>query len=101
MCRNIKRLFNFDPVATPEEVRASALQYVRKLSGMRVPARANVGVFERAVQEVTEASQRLLEGLTTQAAPRSREEEARKARARGEAREARLRERLRSDGGAA
>ena len=91
MCRNIKRLHNFSPPATEEEVRASALQFVRKLSGTTRPSAANVEVFDRAVDEVAAAAARLLEGLVTNAAPRTREEEARKARERGRKREARMR----------
>lgn len=82
MCRNIKTLFNLEPPATDEEIRASALQFVRKLSGSTHPSRANVEAFERAVDEVSEAARRLLDSLTTSASPRNREEEARKARAR-------------------
>lgn len=86
MCRNIKTLANFAPPATGEEIRASALQFVRKLSGTTKPSRANEEVFHRAVEEVTEAAERLIRSLTTSAAPRNREEEARKARDRSERR---------------
>ncbi|HEX4030822.1 MAG TPA: DUF2277 domain-containing protein [Terracidiphilus sp.] len=86
MCRNIKMLFNFDPPVTPEEVRAAALQYVRKVSGFSKPSRANEAAFAAAVDEIAEASMRLLERLETAAAPRNREEEAARARARGLAR---------------
>lgn len=79
MCRNIKTLANFEPPATDDEIRASALQFVRKLSGTSRPSRANELAFHRAVAEVTEAAQRLIESLTTSAPPRNREEEARKA----------------------
>jgi hypothetical protein len=79
MCRNIKTLANFEPPATDDEIRASALQFVRKLSGVNRPSRANEVVFNRAVEEVTEAARRLVRSLTTSAAPRTREEEARKA----------------------
>jgi len=82
MCRNILTLANFEPPATEDEVRASALQFVRKLSGMTKPSRANVEVFDRAVDEVTAVARRLLDSLHTTAAPRHREEEARKARER-------------------
>lgn len=82
MCRNIKTLFNLEPPATDDEIRASALQFVRKLSGSTHPSRANDAAFERAVDEVSEAARRLLDSLTTSASPRNREEEARKARAR-------------------
>jgi hypothetical protein len=86
MCRNIKTLANFAPPATAEEIRASALQFVRKLSGTSRPSRANEDVFNRAVDEVTSAAQRLIHSLTTSAAPRNREDEARKARERSERR---------------
>jgi hypothetical protein len=82
MCRNIKTLANFDPPATEEEIRASALQFVRKLSGTTRPSRANEDVFNRAVEEVTEAATRLIRSLKVNAPPRNREEEARKARER-------------------
>ena len=82
MCRNIKTLANFEPPATQEEIRASALQFVRKLSGTARPAKANEAAFNRAVDEVTSAAERLIQSLTTNAAPRNREEEARKARER-------------------
>jgi hypothetical protein len=82
MCRNIKTLFNFDPPATDEEIRASALQFVRKLSGMNKPSRANEAAFEQAVDEVAAAAERLVRSLTINAPPRDREEEARKARER-------------------
>jgi hypothetical protein len=82
MCRNIKTLANFAPPASPDEVRASALQFVRKLSGSTRPSRANEQAFQRAVDEVTAAAHRLLDTLVTSAPPRSREEEARKARER-------------------
>ena len=82
MCRNIKTLANFEPPATDDEIRASALQFVRKLSGTTRPSRANEEAFQRAVDEVTEAAQRLIHSLQTSAAPRNREEEARKARER-------------------
>ena len=82
MCRNIRTLANFDPPATEEEIRASALQFVRKLSGFTHPSRTNEEAFHRAVEEVTEVARRLIESLETRAAPRNREEEARKARER-------------------
>jgi hypothetical protein len=82
MCRNIKTLFNFDPPATTDEVNASALQFVRKLSGMNKPSKANEEVFELAVERVAAAAQEMLNSLTTIAAPRDREEEALKAKAR-------------------
>ena len=86
MCRNIKTLHNFDPPATDEEVRAAALQYVRKISGSTKPSKANETAFERAVEEVTATSLRLLSELVTTAAPRDREVEAARARARAEKR---------------
>jgi hypothetical protein len=82
MCRNIKTLANFAPPATDDEVRASALQFVRKLSGTTRPSRANAEVFDRAVEEVSAAAHRLIDALTTSAPPRNREEESRKARER-------------------
>ncbi len=82
MCRNIKTLANFEPPATPGEIRASALQFVRKLSGANKPSRANEAAFNRAVDEVTAAAERLIRSLETHAPPRNREEEARKARER-------------------
>lgn len=82
MCRNIKTLANFTPPATDDEIRASALQFVRKLSGTTKPSKANEAVFHQAVDEVTAAAQKLVRSLTTNAPPRTREEEARKAKAR-------------------
>jgi len=82
MCRNIKTLANFAPPATDDEIRASALQFVRKLSGSNRPSRANEAAFYAAVDEVTAAAQRLIGSLTTTAPPRNREEEARKAQER-------------------
>lgn len=82
MCRNIKTLANFSPPATDDEIRASALQFVRKLSGTTRPSKANEEPFARAVDEVTAAAHRLIASLTTSAPPRNREEEARKARER-------------------
>lgn len=82
MCRNIRTLYNFDPPATEEEVRAAALQYVRKISGFNKPSRANAEAFARAVDAVAAASDQLLRELRTAAAPRDREAEAAKARAR-------------------
>lgn len=82
MCRNVKTLFNFAPPATDDEVRAAALQFVRKLSGFTRPSRANQAVFDRAVDDVARAAQRLLDGLTTTAPPKDREIEAAKARLR-------------------
>jgi hypothetical protein len=82
MCRNIRPLYNFEPPATEEEVRAASLQYVRKISGFTKPSQANAAAFERAVDRVTEASMELLGELTTAAPPKDREVEAAKARAR-------------------
>ncbi len=82
MCRNIHQLHNFDPPATSEEVRAAALQYVRKVSGAAKPSQANQDAFDAAVAEVAHATQHLLDHLTTAAPPKNREVEAAKARAR-------------------
>jgi hypothetical protein len=82
MCRNIKTLFNFEPPATDAEVRDAALQFVRKLSGFNRPSKSNEVAFERAVDEVAQAAQRLLDALKTQALPRDRATEAAKARVR-------------------
>jgi hypothetical protein len=82
MCRNIKTLYNFKPPATEEEVRASALQFVRKLSGATRPSKANEAAFNRAVDQVTKVAQELLDSLITTAPPRDRDVEAAKARAR-------------------
>ena len=82
MCRNIRTLFNFEPPATEEEIRASAVQFVRKLSGFTHPSRANEAAFERAVDEVTETARRLLGALETTSPAKNREVEAMKARAR-------------------
>ena len=82
MCRNIKTLANFEPPATDEEIRASALQFVRKLSGSTHPSHVNESAFLQAVDEVTATARRLLDSLETRAAPRNRVEEARKARER-------------------
>jgi hypothetical protein len=86
MCRNIRTLANFDPPATDDEIRASALQFVRKLSGMNRPSRANEEAFNRAVDEVTTAARRLIASLMTNAPSRNREDEARKARERARVR---------------
>ena len=94
MCRNIKTLHNFKPPATEEEIQASALQFVRKLSGFTQPSRANQLAFDRAVEQVGKAAQELLAALVTNAPPRYREVEAAKARARAA-------DRFRSDGGRA
>jgi hypothetical protein len=86
MCRNIRTLYNFDPPATEAEIHASAVQFVRKLSGFTRPSRANEEAFERAVDEVSAAARTLLASLVTNSPPRDREEEAAKARARFERR---------------
>ena len=88
MCRSIHTLYNFEPSATEEEVRAAALQYVRKISGFTTPSRANAEAFERAVDAVAAASSRLLGELVTAASPKDREREAAKARARRAQRQA-------------
>jgi hypothetical protein len=82
MCRNIKTLHNFEPPATKEEIRASAIQFVRKLSGFTKPSKTNELAFDRAVEKVTQAAEELLDSLVTNAPPRDREIEAAKARAR-------------------
>ena len=82
MCRNIKTLFNFDPPATDEEIRAASLQFVRKLSGFHEPSKANEAAFNKAIDEVAFAAQKLLNQLTTHAEPHNREEKAAKAHAR-------------------
>jgi hypothetical protein len=86
MCRNIKTLANFEPPATSDEVRASALQFVRKLSGSTHPSRANEAAFDLAVDEVTAVAERLIQSLQTKAAPRNRDEERRKAQERSQKR---------------
>ena len=86
MCRNIKTLANFEPPATSDEIRASALQFVRKLSGTTKPSKANEEAFNRAVDEVTAAARKLIRSLTTTAAPRNREEERQKAMERSQRR---------------
>ena len=82
MCRNIKTLFNFEPPATDDEIRAASLQFVRKLSGFNTPSKANKAAFDAAIEEVFHAGHSLLHGLETQSPPRDRETEAQKARAR-------------------
>ena len=86
MCRNIKQLHNFEPPATDEEMREASLQYVRKISGSTKPSQANTEAFNRAVDEVTAATTKLLDALVTNAPPKDREEEAAKRRARAEKR---------------
>jgi hypothetical protein len=82
MCRNIRTLHNFEPPATHEEMHAAAVQYVRKVSGMQKPSQANAAAFERAIAEVAEATERLLDALVTSAPPRDRDVEAERRRAR-------------------
>jgi hypothetical protein len=82
MCRNIKTLYNFEPPATEEEIRGAALQYVRKISGFTKPSQVNEAAFQVAVEEIAEASTKLLNALETKAPPKNREEEAAKAKAR-------------------
>jgi len=82
MCRNIRTLFNFDPPATNEEIRAASLQFVRKLSGFNAPSKANETAFNRAIDEVSRSARRLIDSLTTNAEPRNREEVAARARER-------------------
>ena len=82
MCRNIKPLFNFDPPVTPEEVRAASLQFVRKITGFNKPSKANEEAFQAAIEEIANISARLIHSLETTAPPKSREEEAAKAKAR-------------------
>jgi len=86
MCRNIRTLFNFEPPATEAEIRASALQFVRKLSGFTAPSKANEAAFNQAVDDVTDVARRLLASLATASPPRNRDVEAMKARARARAR---------------
>jgi hypothetical protein len=86
MCRNIKTLFNFEPLATEEEIRASSLQFVRKLSGFNKPSKANEAAFERAVDQVAGAARTLISSLITTADPRDRDVEAQRARAKAAAR---------------
>ena len=86
MCRNIKTLANFEPPATDDEIRASALQFVRKLSGTTRPSRVNEAVFNQAVDDVTAIARRLIASLETHAPPRNRDEEARKAKERAQRR---------------
>lgn len=86
MCRNIKPLFNFDPPTTEEEIRAASLQFVRKISGFTKPSKGNEAPFQAAVDDIVSISSRLLESLETIAAPKNREEEAAKAKARSVAR---------------
>ena len=82
MCRNIRTLFNFEPPATEEEIRAAALQFVRKLSGFNAPSKANEAAFDEAIDDVAAVARRLIDSLTTTATPKNRDDEAAKARAR-------------------
>jgi hypothetical protein len=86
MCRNIRTLFNFEPPATEDEIRAASLQFVRKLSGFNVPSKANKAAFDRAIDEVAAAARTLIDSLVTTAEPRDREVEAARAKARSAAR---------------
>lgn len=86
MCRNIKTLFNFEPPATEEEIRAAALQFVRKLSGFNAPSKANQEAFDQAIEEVADSARKLIASLVTTAEPRNREVEAERAKARSAAR---------------
>ena len=86
MCRNIKTLFNFEPPATEEEIRAASLQFVRKLSGFNAPSKVNQATFERAIEEVAETARTLISSLVTSAQPRNREVEARRGQAKAAAR---------------
>ena len=88
MCRNIKTLFNFDPPATDEEIRAASLQFVRKLSGFNRPSKANQAVFDQAIVDVATVARHLIDSLETVAEPRNREEEAARAKARASPRPA-------------
>ena len=90
MCRNIKTLHHFEPPATPEEIRASAVQFVRKLSGMAKPSKVNEAAFERAIRKVQAATEELFDALEAHGPPRNREHEQMKAKTRGQQREARL-----------
>jgi len=92
MCRNIRPLYNFEPATTHEEIRNASVQFVRKVSGMTKPSKANEEAFNRAVHDITHSIEHLLSSLVTTAAPRSREIEAAKGRARSEARFARIAE---------
>ena len=98
MCRNIKTLHHFEPPATPDEVRASALQYVRKLTGMHTPSKANRAAFERAVDDITHLTLHLFGHLEANGPPRSREVEKAKAAERGKKREAQMRKRILATG---
>ena len=95
MCRSIKTLFNFEPPATDEEIRAASLQFVRKLSGFTAPSKANEAVFDRAVNDTFRVARKLVDSLSTTASPRNREEEAAKARARSAERFGRVESRAR------
>ncbi|HYB95064.1 MAG TPA: DUF2277 domain-containing protein [Vicinamibacterales bacterium] len=90
MCRNIKTLFNFDPPATDDEIRAACLQFVRKLSGFNTPSKANEAAFDRAIDDTFAVARRLIDSLQTNAPPKNREEEAAKAKARAAERYGRL-----------
>ncbi len=90
MCRNIKTLYNFAPPATDQEIQAAAIQYVKKISGFQKPSQANLNAFERAIDEISAASRKLIDGLSTSSAPKNREEEALKAKERSNQRFGRI-----------
>jgi hypothetical protein len=90
MCRNIRVLYNFEPPTTKDEIRAAALQYVRKVSGLAKPSAVDLAVFDRAVDEIAASTERLLDSLSARTTVRTREQEREKARARGQQRDARL-----------
>lgn len=94
MCRNIRTLHHFDPPATPEEIRASAIQFVRKLSGVQKPSKANEKAFDRAVEKVMKATEELFDSLEVHGPPHNRDEEKKKAQLRGQKRDQQLRARL-------
>lgn len=98
MCRNIRTLHHFEPPATPEEIEASAIQFVRKLSGLQKPSKVNAQAFDRAVSKVMKATVELFESLEVHGPPRNREEEKKKAHLRGMKRDQQLRERLLAKG---
>lgn len=98
MCRNIRTLHHFEPPATPEEIRASAIQFVRKLSGMPKPSKANEKAFERAIEKVTRATEELFDSLEVHGPPRNRDDEKRKAKERGLKRDQQMRARLLAEG---
>lgn len=92
MCRNIRQLFNFEPPATEDEIRAAAIQYVRKVSGTRKPTQANDAIFAQAIEEVADATRRLIDNLVTSSPPKNREDEMRKGRERWQKRALRIKD---------